>query len=133
MPTSDAVKVALAFYNVYNNQMTDLLDDILDPLYVGHVNSTDIIGPDSAKEFISGFLEGIPDAFFDVKNILEDGNHVICRWRCTGSQTGPFYGISPTNRAVDVNGITIFRINTGRIAELWNIWDQHTFLTQIKA
>ena len=51
----------------------------------------------------------------------------------TGTQTGNFYGMPPTNKDVNVNGITIFRIADGKIAELWNVWDQFTLVEQLKA
>jgi len=130
---SDTVNSALQFYTVYNEKRLDLLDTILGPTYVGHVNAHDIVGAESAKGFIGGFLDGIPDAFYDVKETLENGDRVICRWRCTGTQTGTFYGMPPTNRPIDVNGITIFRIEAGKIAELWNVWDQFTLVEQLKA
>lgn len=131
--TSPTVSVALQFYVVYNEKKVDLLDQILTDDYVGHVNAHDIKGAEAAKGFIGGFLEGIPDAFYDVNETLETGNRVICRWRCTGTQTGNFYGMPPTNNKVDVNGITIFRIEAGKIAELWNVWDQFTLVEQLKS
>ena len=132
MPSS-TVDAALQFYVVYNDKRVDLLDQILTAGYVGHVNAHDIVGAEAAKGFIGGFLEGIPDAFYDVKEIFEQGDRVICRWQCTGTQTGVFYGMPATNNKVDVNGITIFRIEQGKIAELWNVWDQFTLVEQLKA
>lgn len=130
---SPTVEAALQFYTVYNDKKVDLLDVILTDTYVGHVNAHDIKGAEAAKGFIGGFLEGIPDAYYDVKEILEQGDRVVCRWSCTGTQTGNFYGMPPTNQKVDVNGITIFRIEAGKIAELWNVWDQFTLVEQLKA
>jgi len=131
--TSPLVDAAMQFYIVYNDKRVDLLDQILAEDYVGHVNAHDIVGAESAKGFIGGFLEGIPDAYYDVLEDFESGDKVICRWRCTGTQTGNFYGMPPTGKKVDVNGITIFRIEGGKIAELWNVWDQYTFVEQLKA
>jgi steroid delta-isomerase-like uncharacterized protein len=130
---SPTVEAALQFYTVYNEKRVDLLDQILTADYVGHVNAHDIVGAEAAKGFIGGFLEGIPDAFYDVKDIYEQGDRVICRWQCTGTQSGNFYGMPPTNNKVDVNGITIFRIESYKIAELWNVWDQYTLVEQLKA
>jgi len=130
--TSPTVQAALQFYVVYNEKNIGLLDTILTDDYVGHVNAHDIVGAEAAKGFIGGFLDGIPDAFYDVKEILEQGDRVICRWRCTGTQSGVFYGMPITNKSIDVNGITIFRIASGKIAELWNVWDQYTLVEQLK-
>lgn len=130
---SSTVEAALQFYTVYNEKRVDLLDQILTDSYVGHVNAHDIVGAEAAKGFIGGFLDGIPDAFYDVKDIYEQGDRVICRWQCTGTQTGNFYGMPPTDKKIDVNGITIFRIEADKIAELWNVWDQYTLVEQLKA
>lgn len=129
---ASTVDAALLFYSVYNDKKVSLLDEILTDSYVGHVNSHDIVGAEAAKGFIGGFLEGIPDAFYDVKETLAQGDRVICRWSCVGTQTGNFYGMPPTGNKVDVNGITIFRIEDNKIAELWNVWDQYTLVEQLK-
>ena len=129
---SPIVEAALLFYSVYNDKKVSLLDEILTNDYVGHVNSHDIVGAEAAKGFIGGFIEGIPDAFYDVKETFEQSDRVICRWSCVGTQTGNFYGMPPTGQKIDVNGITIFRIEGNKIAELWNVWDQFTLVEQLK-
>lgn len=130
---STVLEAAKKFYEVYNDKKLDLIDSIFTDDYVGHVNAHDIVGAENAKGFIGGFLEGIPNAFYDVKESFVNDNKVTCRWVCTGTQTGNFYGMPPTNKDVNVNGITIFRIADGKIAELWNVWDQFTLVEQLKA
>ena len=130
---STVLEAAKKFYEVYNDKKLDLIDSIFTDDYVGHVNAHDIVGAENAKGFIGGFLEGIPNAFYDVKESFVNDNKVTCRWVCTGTQTGNFYGMPPKNKDVNVNGITIFRIADGKIAELWNVWDQFTLVEQLKA
>ena len=129
---SSILESAKKFYEVYNDKKLDLIDSIFTDDYVGHVNAHDIVGAANAKGFIGGFLEGIPNAFYDVKESFVNDDKVTCRWVCTGTQTGNFYGMPPTNKDVNVNGITIFRIADGKIAELWNVWDQFTLVEQLK-
>ena len=130
---SSVLEAAKKFYEVYNDKKLDLIDSIFTDDYVGHVNAHDIVGAANAKGFIGGFLEGIPNAFYDVKESFVNDDKVTCRWVCTGTQSGNFYGMPPTNKDVNVNGITIFRIADGKIAELWNVWDQFTLVEQLKA
>ncbi|MEO0770442.1 MAG: ester cyclase [Cyanobacteria bacterium J06649_4] len=125
--------VALKFYEVYNANNLELLSEILADDYVGHVNAHDIKGAEAAKGFIGGFLEGIPDANYEVVDTLVTGNKVITRWICTGTQTGNFFGSAPTGKAIDVTGITIFEIVEGKISQLWNNWDQFTMVQQLQA
>lgn len=125
--------VALKFYEVYNAHNLDLLDEILGTEYVGHVNAHDIKGAEEAKGFIGGFIKGIPDANYKVVETLVNGNKVITRWICTGTQTGNFFGSEPTGKSIDVTGITIFEIIEGKINQLWNNWDQFTLVQQLQA
>jgi len=60
------MEAAMQFYTVYNDKRVDLVSQIFAPEYVGHVNAHDIVGAEAAAGFISGFLQGIPDAFYDV-------------------------------------------------------------------
>lgn len=126
------IDVAMKFYEVYNEHKLDLLDEILGASYVGHVNAHDIQGAESAKGFIGGFVKGIPDAKYEVLDTLTDGNKVIARWRCTGTQTGDFYGMPPSGKSIDVTGITIFEIVDNQISQLWNNWDQFTLVQQLQ-
>lgn len=125
--------VALKFYEVYNAHKLDLLDEILSDSYVGHVNAHDIKGADAAKGFIGGFIEGIPDANYEVVDTFVNENKVITRWVCTGTQTGNFFGSEPTGKSIDVTGITIFEVIDGKINQLWNNWDQFTLVQQLQA
>ncbi len=125
------LEIAMKFYEVYNGHDLELLEEILGPNYVGHVNAHDITGTEAAKGFIGGFVAGIPDANYIVHETMTIDNKVIARWNCTGTQTGNFFGMEPTNRAIDVTGITIFEIIDGKINQLWNNWDQFTLVQQL--
>lgn len=123
----------MKFYQIYNDHNLGFIDQIFMPTYVGHVNAHDIVGIESAKGFIEGFIQGIPDAYYDIKEMMTSGNRVITRWVCTGTQTGNFYGMPPTNKSIKVTGITIFEILDGKINQLWNNWDQFTLMQQLQA
>jgi steroid delta-isomerase-like uncharacterized protein len=129
---SDAnVAVAMKFYEVYNDRKLELLDEILSNDYVGHVNANDIKGPEAAKGFIGGFMNGFPDVNYDVKDTMTSGDKVITRWVCTGTHKATFFGMEPTDKAISVTGITIFQITDGKISELWNNWDIMTMMAQL--
>jgi steroid delta-isomerase-like uncharacterized protein len=124
--------VAQSFYTIYNENKPELLDGILAKGYVGHVNGHDIVGAESAKGFITGFLATFPDSVYTVEEWLESGDKVVARWTCTATQKGAFFGIEPTDKAVTMIGITIFQIVDGKIAQLWNNWDVFGLMNQLK-
>ena len=131
--SDNTLTVAMKFYEVYNDHKLDLLDEILADHYVGHVNAHDIQGAESAKGFIGGFIQGIPDAKYTVQDTLATGDKVVARWICTGTQSGNFYGMEPTNKSINVTGITIFEIADGKINHLWNNWDQFSLVQQLNS
>jgi predicted ester cyclase len=50
-----------------------------------------------------------------------------------GTHRGEFMGIAPTGKHVTVTAITIFRVEEGKIAELWNNVDALGLLQQLGA
>jgi steroid delta-isomerase-like uncharacterized protein len=126
------IEIVNQFYQVYNEHNLNLLDQIFTSNYVGYVNDHTIVGAESAKKFIGAYLQGIPDSKFIILDTLTCDNKVTIRWVSTGTQTGNFFGLEPSNRAIKVTGITIFEIIDGKINQLWNNWDQFTLMEQLK-
>jgi predicted ester cyclase len=42
------------------------------------------------------------------------------RWSATATHTGNFFGLAPTQKKVTMIGMTIFRVENGQVAELWD-------------
>jgi len=59
-----------------------------------------------------------------VEQMIAEGDRVMVHWAGHGRQEREYCGIPPTNREIDFSGIYIFRIEGGKIAEVWNMWDQ---------
>ena len=54
-----------------------------------------------------------------VDDIMADGDKVTARFTARGIHKGEFMGLPPTGKAIMMTGIEIFRVNDGKIAELW--------------
>jgi hypothetical protein len=73
-----------------------------------------------------------------VDEMIAENNRVMVRWTFYGTQDGEFSGLPPTHKQVVYSGINIFRIEDGRIAEIWDIsdrlwlWQQLGVLPEIK-
>jgi steroid delta-isomerase-like uncharacterized protein len=128
---SDMMSAVDKFYKVYNDHDTALWNEAMSPTYVGHVNSDTIPSRDVGVGFIKGLLEAFPDIHYTVEDRLTSGNKVVCRWSATATHTGNLFGMPPTNKHVNMLGITIFRIEDGQIAELWDLWDQAGLTAQL--
>lgn len=50
---------------------------------------------------------------------VASGDIVAARWHARGTSRGDFLGVAPTGRRHDYTGLSMFRIEDGRIAEIW--------------
>lgn len=73
----------------------------------------------------------LPDLEFRVEDIVAAGDRVAARFTFTGTHRGEAWGIEPTGRRVTVTMMAFARIADGRIAELWEDYDEHGFRTQL--
>jgi len=68
---------------------------------------------------------------FDVHEMIGAGDRVIARWSMRGIHGGEFAGVAPTGREVTMAGITIYRVEDGKIAEAWSSYDELGMLEQL--
>jgi steroid delta-isomerase-like uncharacterized protein len=54
-----------------------------------------------------------------IDDMVADGDKVTCRFTARGTHNGEFMGLPPTGKAIVMTGIEIFRLENGKIAELW--------------
>jgi len=64
---------------------------------------------------------------------VAEGDKVVARWTSFGTHNGDFMGISPTGKQVTTSGITIFRLQDGKIVEEWSESDMLGMLQQVGA
>jgi steroid delta-isomerase-like uncharacterized protein len=72
---------------------------------------------DAWVEFLGVFLEGFPDLHLEVLDSSADSEMVAQRILFTGTHTGSFRGLPPTNRQVRFSGLEINRMRDGKVAE----------------
>jgi steroid delta-isomerase-like uncharacterized protein len=54
-----------------------------------------------------------------VEDMVAEGDKVTARFTARGVHKGSFMNLPPTGRSITMTGIEIFRIEGGKIAELW--------------
>ena len=59
-----------------------------------------------------------------VDEMIVVGDRVMVRWMFFGTHEGKYSGLPATHKQVTYSGINIFRIENGRIAEIWDIFDR---------
>jgi predicted ester cyclase len=58
---------------------------------------------------------------------------VVTRWRAQGTHEGELMGISPTGNRVEIMGMSIDRIEGGKVVETWDQYDALGMLQQLGA
>jgi len=91
-------------------------------------------GPAGVRQF---FQKIIPGIFSDVKIehdfMVAEGNKVDCHLVVVAKHTGEFAGIKPKENVVRLPAISTFRIQDGKLAEAWEIYDSGNLLQQMQA
>jgi len=80
---------------------------------------------------MSELLEAFPDSQFPIQDVIAEGDRVVTRWSMAGTHGGEVFGIPPTHRRVQIGGTAIDRLRDGRVAEIWEVFDQLTLMQQL--
>jgi len=106
------------------------------PTFVTHAVVTTLPpGQVAGADFLAQFRIGFPDMRSHADAILGDGDLVVVQWTITGTHTGTFLGVAPTNKPITVSGMDVLRVADNLFVEHWGgVADQmDDFLTQIDA
>jgi steroid delta-isomerase-like uncharacterized protein len=113
----------------------DLVEEIYAPNYVNHdlTMPEDVRGIGAVREFYSRYQSAFPDAEITIEDQVAEGDKVVTRWTGRGTHKGELMGVPPSGNRVEVAGITISRIEGGKVAEEWDSYDALGLMQQIGA
>jgi steroid delta-isomerase-like uncharacterized protein len=61
-----------------------------------------------------------PDDFrMEIEDMFAEGDKVSVRFRVTGTNTGDYFGMKATGKAIDVTELAVFQFRDGKVAEVW--------------
>lgn len=113
----------------------DVIDEYVAPTYVGYdaAEPEPIRGPAGVRANIEKYLTGFPGGGITVDDQIAESDKVATRWTGRGTQTGEIAGIAPTGKEATVSGLTISRLEGGKVVEEWTTWDTLGMLVQLGA
>src|SRR5690242_11249819 len=110
-----------------------LVDDVVSPQFTSHDwPKGSRTGPQGFRDFYSAIRSAVPDARYEVDDLIAEDDRVVVRWRLLGTHKGDFRGIAPTGRPIALKGIAIYRVESGKLMERWVISDLHGLLEEIR-
>jgi steroid delta-isomerase-like uncharacterized protein len=108
------------------------LDTLVGPEFVEHELVPGIPPTrDGLKQKYDLLRGGCPDLRFTVEELLSVDARVAARVTVRGCNSGPFMGRAPSGRSFAAATVGIFRIDDGKIAEHWGVFDQLGMIGQL--
>ena len=109
-----------------------ILEEVYAPDLVWHEPDRDIRGSEEARRFLGAYKTAFPDLHATVEDVIAEGEKVVTRWTVRGTHRGETEEFGPpTDRQLEIEGITVHRIEDGKIAEEWERYDNLGALQQL--
>jgi predicted ester cyclase len=120
------------WFDLWNDKNGDVLDEIAVDDVILHFPPGQAHQPPTLKKWFETALIAFPDVHFTLHDEIAEGDKVVSRWSYEATNTGVFLGRDTTSLRVFDMGIDIFRIEDGKIVEMWVAQDSLGLLQQLK-
>lgn len=108
-------------HDVINAGRLDLVEDLFTPA-----------AAPAAREWIAPFLRSFPDVHMEIIELIAEGDKVVGRFTCTATHRTSWLGRAATGRRFEnVDEVSIYTFQDGRMAESWSLEDTHERLRQL--
>ena len=88
-------------------------------------------GREGFKEMVRTLRAAFPDFTLVADDVIAEGDKVVMRWSGNGTHSGEFMGVPATGKVVNFTGISIDRIDGGKIVEHWEQFDAMGMMQQL--
>jgi len=113
-------QIAKAYFGAIADRDLDAAVALWKPGSRDHIHGiADMRSPAEIKSFFTTQYEAFPDWNFEILELASSGKNAACRWRVTGTFTGPgrFQGLAPTGASIEMEGCDMLRVEDGQIVE----------------
>ena len=83
------------------------------------------------KGHIILFETGLPNYQLNIKDLVAEGNKVVCRATVEGEHKGELFGMAPTGQKVGVDGFIMYELEDNKIVNHWMQFDTVSLMQQI--
>ena len=122
-------RAAILFEEIITNNRLELADEVFAPDF--YWPQFDLRGPDGVREWVRAFRTAFPDMDDRVQEQTAEGDVVVTRVRCIGTQTGPFRGLPPSGNRADFTAIGIDRFEGDHSVERAAYFDLADLMRQL--
>ena len=132
----DVETVARRFLQVWTPAGMDaVLEELAAPdLVVEYSHFPEPIrGRSAFRSMLEETFVAFPDLEIEADEVIVAGNRAVVRWTYRGThQSEELYGIQPAGTRVEVRGITVYRIEDGKVTEEIGVGDTAALRAQLE-
>ncbi|WP_227380489.1 ester cyclase [Haladaptatus halobius] len=135
-PEENKELVERTSFEVYTEGNVDLIDEMVSDDYVLHdpTSPEEVRGPDGLKEHVKTYRDAFPDLDATIESLIAEDDLVAVRFVTRGTHEGPLPDLpdlEPTGKEFEVTGTEFDRIEDGKLAETWLMFDTLGFMEQL--
>lgn len=131
-PAENNAIVEKVYNTAWNEGNLAILDEYITPDGLDHSPLSTEKGTAGFKKIISTFRDAMPDLKLTIEDEIFAGDKVVHRWKVQGKHTGkPLFGVPASGKDLTLTGISILRMENGKIAERWAQLDQFGLSQQL--
>ena len=83
------------------------------------------------RRSFTAFRSAFPDWRMEIVELVAEGNTMVGRFRCSGTNLGEFKGVPPTGRRMEVDEVYFLRVEDGKFVYFWGLEDDLTRMRQL--
>lgn len=133
--TAACIELVRALHGIWNTGDLDRIEQVYAPDFAAHWPPSSEVperrGLEGVVFGVKRIREAFPDWHEDVLDVFGQDDRVASRYVSTGTHLGRFWGLEPTGRRITIHEQSIYRIENGRIAEQWCMFDDLGRLKQL--
>ncbi len=88
-------------------------------------------GPEGQKAIARGIFAAFPDVRVTLDHVIAEGDFVAERHTARATHKGEFMGVTATGKSIYWTENHFYRLENGRIRELWSEWSFQKLMTQL--
>ena len=128
---NNAVAVRM-FEGAWNEGNFAVIDELIKADAVDHSPLGSETGSEGFKNIIGMFRGAMPELEMSIQDEIYSGDRVVHSWKILGEHSGtPLFGVPADGKEITLTGITIVRLEDGKIAERWTQLDQLGLMQQL--
>src|SRR5204863_4955534 len=120
------------FEEMWNQRKENMVDELMTPDCVGHLEGRKVCGPAEFKEARRELLTVFPDIQFEIEAIVAAEEMTTVRWLAFATHGGDGMGTQATQRMVRFRGTTWLKCRHGKITEGWDTWNLGGLLDSLR-